>query len=298
MISSPTGPQRPPDPIWLDEQQAEHYQRFTAGFPYYRLAASALVEAAELGPGERVVDLACGTGVSTDVCLQRVGSEGRVVGVDPSAAALSIAARSLCPERVRLLQGSVPATVSAFGAGAADCVVCASAVWLFGPPQQWLSTVVEALRPDGRFAFSVPAELLGDCDHMLGPGAVALWGSVAAARAHLGLAAALALPPGERPPDLPGWRLALAAAGLPTVVARRWSAPSTVGEWRAQLGMPVMLRSLLPTACASERAAFLAELDRRIDPALPVERVWYLVVARRHGASVEASQRESECDTS
>ena len=39
---------------------------------------------ARIAPGERVLDVGCGTGSLTIAAARRVGSEGRVVGVDPS----------------------------------------------------------------------------------------------------------------------------------------------------------------------------------------------------------------------
>src|SRR5690349_13245107 len=46
----------------------------------------------ELGiqPGEHVLDIGCGTGVVTREVARRVGSAGRVVGLDPSSLMLSI----------------------------------------------------------------------------------------------------------------------------------------------------------------------------------------------------------------
>ncbi|MGH2550465.1 MAG: methyltransferase domain-containing protein, partial [Thermomicrobiales bacterium] len=55
-----------------------------------------LVEIAGIKPGDRVLDVACGTGVSTRVAAERAGVTGRVVGLDFSAAMLGIA-RELPP---------------------------------------------------------------------------------------------------------------------------------------------------------------------------------------------------------
>jgi ubiquinone/menaquinone biosynthesis C-methylase UbiE len=58
--------------------------------------APLLVDAAHLAPGERVLDVACGTGVVTRVAAKRVGPTGRVVGVDLNAGMIAVA-RSLAP---------------------------------------------------------------------------------------------------------------------------------------------------------------------------------------------------------
>jgi ubiquinone/menaquinone biosynthesis C-methylase UbiE len=74
---------------------AENYQRYfvpAIGAP----AASALIEIAELRPGERVLDAACGTGVVTLLASQQVGSSGSVSGLDPNPGMLAVA-RSTTP---------------------------------------------------------------------------------------------------------------------------------------------------------------------------------------------------------
>ena len=55
--------------------------------------ASKLTDLAEVEPGMRVLDVACGTGVVTRLAAERVGSAGRVVGLDINTAMLSMARR-------------------------------------------------------------------------------------------------------------------------------------------------------------------------------------------------------------
>ena len=50
-----------------------------------------LVEAAAVQAGERVLDVACGTGVVTRLAVQRVGAVGQVVGLDMNAPMLAVA---------------------------------------------------------------------------------------------------------------------------------------------------------------------------------------------------------------
>jgi len=47
--------------------------------------------AAHLGPGDRVLDIACGTGAVAHEALRRVGPEGQVVGLDFSPDMLAVA---------------------------------------------------------------------------------------------------------------------------------------------------------------------------------------------------------------
>ena len=49
---------------------------------------------AELGPGDRVLDLGCGGGLDSLIAAERVGPDGQVVGVDFSAEMLGRARRA------------------------------------------------------------------------------------------------------------------------------------------------------------------------------------------------------------
>ena len=53
-----------------------------------------LADAARLAPGDRVLDVACGTGVVARAAAERVGRGGRVVGVDINPGMIAVA-RSL-----------------------------------------------------------------------------------------------------------------------------------------------------------------------------------------------------------
>ena len=73
---------------------AELYQRYLVP-AIASLWAADLIDRAAPRPGERVLDVACGTGVVTRLAAERMGS-GRVVGLDINAGMLAVA-RSLSP---------------------------------------------------------------------------------------------------------------------------------------------------------------------------------------------------------
>jgi ubiquinone/menaquinone biosynthesis C-methylase UbiE len=58
-----------------------------------RATFQALIAAAGVRPGQRVLDVGCGTGYFARLLAQAVGPEGRVIGVDPSPAMIAYAGR-------------------------------------------------------------------------------------------------------------------------------------------------------------------------------------------------------------
>ena len=78
---------------------------------------------ARIGRGDRVIDIACGTGVLALAALDRVGAEGKVVGLDPNPDMLCVARRKSTriewregrAEQVPFADESFDAAVSQFG---------------------------------------------------------------------------------------------------------------------------------------------------------------------------------------
>jgi ubiquinone/menaquinone biosynthesis C-methylase UbiE len=73
----------------------ELYERALVG-PLFRPWAELILDDVELGPCDRVLDIACGTGIVARLAKERLCSAGTVVGVDLSPAMLGVA-RGLVP---------------------------------------------------------------------------------------------------------------------------------------------------------------------------------------------------------
>ncbi|WP_276261318.1 class I SAM-dependent methyltransferase [Haloglomus litoreum] len=106
-----------------------------------------LVDLLDPAPGERVLDLGCGTGDLTATLAERVGAGGRAVGVDRSASMVARArARHDDPRFVRGDLRSLPVT------GADGALSNAALHWVPASDQdRTLAAVARALRPGGRF---------------------------------------------------------------------------------------------------------------------------------------------------
>jgi ubiquinone/menaquinone biosynthesis C-methylase UbiE len=142
----------PAQPTW--DHVAKRYDEAAFTFDPF---AEALVEAAQVNEGEKVLDVGCGTGISTFPAAARVGAAGRVVGLDLAEPMLRAAA---CKEPetagpVGFVQGRAEALP--FPAGTFDVALCNFGPHLFADPPQGLREMARVLRPGGRLAVTVPA---------------------------------------------------------------------------------------------------------------------------------------------
>jgi SAM-dependent methyltransferase len=108
----------------VSEEQAgpaETYERFF-GPAMFEPLADLLLERAALRPGERVLDVACGTGIVTRRLPADVGADGRVVGVDISPEMLAVARAQPGAAEIEYHEGD--AAELALEDGAFDLVLC------------------------------------------------------------------------------------------------------------------------------------------------------------------------------
>ena len=134
------------------DRAASHYEQ--AWNQALAPATAAVLEAAALRPGERVLDVACGAGVLTRAAWQAVApGGGEVVGTDLSEQMLAQATATAPGCRfVRAdaqdLAGSVPT-------GSFDAVLCGMGLMYMPDPERALATMVGCMRPGARLAASV-----------------------------------------------------------------------------------------------------------------------------------------------
>jgi SAM-dependent methyltransferase len=112
-----------------------------------------LVAAARPRPGERALDVACGTGVVTRLLYERVAPNGRVVGLDLNAGMLAAARMAAHGLEIEWLEGS--ATNLSLPDSAFEAVVCQQGLQFFPDQLAALREMHRVLIPTGRLAISV-----------------------------------------------------------------------------------------------------------------------------------------------
>ena len=131
---------------------AENYERHfvpAIGTPFARR----LLAAAQLARGERVLDVACGTGVAARLAAEAVGPSGTVAGLDPTAGMLALA-RSVSPATIDWHEA--PAEAMPFPDGAFDVALCSMGLQFFTDKVQGVREMHRILVPGGRAVVSTP----------------------------------------------------------------------------------------------------------------------------------------------
>jgi len=112
-----------------------------------------LVDAVE--PGERVLDVGCGTGATTVALARRVGEDGRCVGVDISAPMLDAARIRAERDGVRVELVLADAQKQTFEPASFDAVVSRFGVMFFADPVAAFANLRRAVKADGRLRLVV-----------------------------------------------------------------------------------------------------------------------------------------------
>lgn len=128
---------------------AEHADRFDAMLAPY---TGALLDAAEIGIDDRVLDVGCGFGPTTLQAARRA-TGGSVLGVDLSGPMLADARRRAAAEGLANVEfRQADAQTHPFPDDAYDVVLSRFGVMFFDDPQAAFANLRRALRPGGRLA--------------------------------------------------------------------------------------------------------------------------------------------------
>jgi ubiquinone/menaquinone biosynthesis C-methylase UbiE len=134
-------------------QRPELYERYPVR-AITALWATDLVARAAPRPGERVLDLACGTGIVARLAAARMGA-GRIVGLDINSGMLAVA-RSLSADTARLIEWQEGSALAlSFPDDAFDLIFCQLGLQFFPDRTAAVGEMWRVLAPAGRVALSV-----------------------------------------------------------------------------------------------------------------------------------------------
>lgn len=151
----------PSESFQIPIEAAEAYEAaFVPAF--FAQWASVLCDAAGVTSGQRVLDVACGTGIVARTAADRVGATN-VVGVDLNEAMLTVARR--VRSEIDWRQGDTAALP--FDEASFDIVLCQMALMFFPDRAKALQEMARVAAPGGTVAILVPSSL--DAQPAYGP---------------------------------------------------------------------------------------------------------------------------------
>lgn len=117
--------------------------------------ATNLIEAADPKPGERILDLGCGTGIVARQVASRMGATGNVTGIDVSPNMLAVARVAADREGLTVEWREGNAEQLPFPASSFDLVLCQFALMFVANKRVALAEMRRIVTEDGRVLISV-----------------------------------------------------------------------------------------------------------------------------------------------
>ncbi|HEY7205717.1 MAG TPA: methyltransferase domain-containing protein [Methylomirabilota bacterium] len=136
------------------DNPAETYERYMVPV-LFAPSAERMIEWARPRPGQRVLDVGCGTGIVARRAAACVGADGRITGVDASPGMLAVARAAATREGRSIDWRQGRAEALPFADGAFDVVLCQYALMFFADPSAALGEMRRVLAAGGRAMLSV-----------------------------------------------------------------------------------------------------------------------------------------------
>jgi SAM-dependent methyltransferase len=137
---------------------AECYERYFVPV-IGRPAAEGLLAIADPGPGERVLDVACGTGIVARLAAEAVGREGAVAGVDIAPEMIEVARAASAPEAPAIEWRVGDAASLPFPDGSFDLVTCQMGLMFLPDRAAAVTEMRRVLAAGGRLVVTTPGRI-------------------------------------------------------------------------------------------------------------------------------------------
>jgi len=137
------------------DASVQNYDEFEAGTGLFSFLSLELARVADVEEGARVVDVCCGTGVSTRVLLSMVGRSGHVTGIDFSPKMLEEARRRCSAfSNVDFIEGDAEKLEGLLGYRTYDAILYNACIFLLPDAGASLRGARNSVKPGGRVAMN------------------------------------------------------------------------------------------------------------------------------------------------
>jgi SAM-dependent methyltransferase len=137
---------------------AENYERDFVPAIATPVSAS-LLRIADLQPGERVLDVACGTGIIARRAAAAVGPTGKVTAIDIAPDMIDVARATSAPEGAVIDWHVGDAASLPFADGTYDAVLCQMGLMFMADRAAAVAEMHRVLAPGGRVAVNTPGSI-------------------------------------------------------------------------------------------------------------------------------------------
>ncbi|MCG3209934.1 MAG: Ubiquinone/menaquinone biosynthesis C-methyltransferase UbiE [Anaerolineae bacterium] len=255
------------NPAWLEEETARRYQLFTQKTGMYQELSAEMVRLAQLRPGQRVLDVGCGTGVTTHFVLPKIGPTGCVIALDVSAPMLAVARQQISAPNVTFVAADA-AEAAGYVSPPVDRIVCNSVFWQFRHKVEVLAALRQVLSPDGLLLFNAPEPYFIFQDIPRSPKVSVLFKQLAAERYGVG------------PQDLRTIGLFLRHCGFELLATHEFTRTRSAEESYLFFQLPVATAWMDPPLDYPTRMALLEEARQLAEPDQVIRQRWMYFVAR------------------
>lgn len=152
---------------WDTRKNAEEYEKYVQKFSMYQTTSDDLVKVAGIRPGMRVVDLAAGTGATTESIIEATDGDIEVILVDQAQHMLDIAQNKFSDFDFEYLVTAAEELESVMNKQV-DAVISNSAFWQM-ETEKTFEAVSSVIKPGGRFVFNLPDQFFDHPDFQASP---------------------------------------------------------------------------------------------------------------------------------
>ena len=141
--------------VMLWDSSAKVYSSEVEKISFFHITNQELIKAVKIQPDMALVDLACGTGLTTITILDTMGNSTTIYAVEQSREMLALAQSDIRAKTVHFIHASAE-NFSSYIPQPVNRVICNAAFFLFPNIDAVLEETRKVLMPNGLFAFNLP----------------------------------------------------------------------------------------------------------------------------------------------